>query len=99
MFDVIGDPLRYRFRLIGAEINAILGKDSTGQWMDEAFPDVIKTGILENYDHVATLASPLYRKGSPQYYVPEHRVNERLLLPIAGEDRACSILLGISVYS
>lgn len=99
MFDVSRDPFRCKFRLIGTEIVHILGSDTTGQWMDEAFPEVVKTGVNKDYEYAALNNKPLYRNGVPQYYVPEHRHIERIILPLVNEKQQCDILLGLSVYT
>ena len=34
--DVIHDPLRLRYRLIGTFVTALAGRDATGRWLDES---------------------------------------------------------------
>ncbi len=98
MFDVFHDPFRCKFRLAGTEIAEVLGKDTRGQWMDEAFPDILESGLADDYQSVAKSNRPVYRNGSPQYYMPDHRKIERLILPLVNEKQKCEILLGISIY-
>lgn len=35
LFDVIGDPRRFRYRLMGTDIADRIGSDLTGKWLDE----------------------------------------------------------------
>ncbi|MCZ4281486.1 PAS domain-containing protein [Kiloniella laminariae] len=99
MFDVHHNPTRFKFRLMGTEIATIVGKDAGGQWLDEAFPDLVSSGVYEDYSYVAETNKVLYRLGKPQYFVPEHKKIERLLMPLVDAENRCQILLGISVYS
>ncbi len=99
MFDVHHHPLRFKFRLLGTSITPIVGKEATNEWLDEAFPEVTATGVYEDYTYVAQSCSPLYRKGSPQYFVPDYKSIERLILPLVDKKGKCEILLGISVYT
>ncbi|MEH6629738.1 MAG: PAS domain-containing protein [Halopseudomonas aestusnigri] len=99
MLDVHRNPLRYEFRLLGTALIPILGKEATGQWVDEAFPDIINSGAFDDYNHVATTKEPLYRIGTPQYIVPEYKKIERVLMPLVDKNGDCNILLGISTYT
>ena len=37
MLDVVGDPRRFRYRLVGAKIAARVGRDSTGLFQEDAY--------------------------------------------------------------
>ncbi|HYL57295.1 MAG TPA: PAS domain-containing protein, partial [Candidatus Acidoferrales bacterium] len=39
--DVASSPLRFRFRLIGAEVTRLVGRDSTGKFWDEIYAPAI----------------------------------------------------------
>src|ERR1051326_8685450 len=41
MLDVFRAPLRYRYRLCGTEMVRSLGREVTGQWVDEVHPELI----------------------------------------------------------
>ncbi len=99
MLDVHRDPLRFKFRLLGTGLTPILGKDPTGVWLDEAFPGAISSGAYDDYKYIVETKSALYRKGTPQYIVPEYKTIERLLMPLVDKNNDCVILLGISVYT
>ncbi|WP_419902907.1 PAS domain-containing protein [Kiloniella sp.] len=99
MLDVYRNPLRFKFRLLGTALAPILGKEPTGQWLDEAFPGVMDSGAFNDYRYIAETNNALYRKGTPQYIVPEYKTIERLLMPLVDKNNQCEILLGISVYT
>ncbi|MFD2204596.1 PAS domain-containing protein [Kiloniella antarctica] len=99
MLDIHNDPLRYKFRLLGTALTPILGKEPTGQWLDEAFPDALNSGAYDDYHYVVRTQKALYRKGTPQYIVPEYKTIERLLMPLVDRDNNCQIILGLSVYT
>ena len=99
MLDVHRDPLRYKFRLLGTALIPILGKEPTGLWLEEAFPDALNSGAYDDYNYVVRTKQALYRKGTPQYIVPEYKTIERLLLPLVDSNNNCEIILGLSVYT
>src|SRR3546814_691455 len=43
LLDVFRDPWRFRMRLVGTGIVAHAGRDSTGRWLDDAFPNLRQT--------------------------------------------------------
>lgn len=98
MLDVQHDPIRFRFRLLGTRHVEAMKGDFTGQWLDEAFPNVIESESYAAYRMVAQELAPNYRKGQAHYHVPDYRTIERVLLPIEGEDGCARILLGLTVY-
>ena len=99
MFNVYHNPLRFKFRLLGTSIAPVVGKEASGEWLDEAFPDLVNTGVYDDYSYVAKNNKPLYRNGQPQYFMPDYKNIERLILPLVDEKGACEILLGISIYT
>ncbi len=99
MLDVYADPIKFKFRLMGSELVTTLGREVTGKWLDDIYPDAKTSGAFDDYCYVVENKLPLYRDDKPQYIVPDYHHIERLLLPFVDENQHCNILLGISVYT
>src|ERR1700687_5864957 len=66
MLDVFRDPLRYRYRLCGTEMVRSLGREVTGEWLDEAHPSLIATPqSRERFHFMAETRSATWRRGLP----------------------------------
>src|SRR5260221_4821858 len=64
MLDVHRHPLRFRYRLVGTLIVWSLGREVTGQWLDELHPDgTLKTTLYDRYCYVAETGRPTWRHG------------------------------------
>ncbi len=97
MVDVTHDPLRFRFRLMGTMHSETIGREVTGQWIDEAFPGFERAATYGDYLQVATELRPSYRKGRSDYHV-SFKMIERIMLPLVDEGGRCTIILAITVY-
>lgn len=92
-------PLRFRVRLMGTEHVTTMGHDPTGKWMDEAFPTFLTNPTYSDYVQVAENATPSYRAGRPLYHLDKEHVRmERIMLPLAGDDKSIDMMLAITVY-
>jgi hypothetical protein len=97
--DVQRTPLRFRYRLLGTEHVRVLGRDYTGQWIDEAHPAFLRSTAYPQFVAAAERASVGYRSGDTLIILPkDYRSMERLLLPLARDGRQVDMLLAISVY-
>lgn len=99
MFDVYREPLRFRYRLCGTELVRSLGREVTGQWLDDAYPDTAgHPQVLNRLLFMAETGAPTWRRGPPLLTRdPEHRVVETCLVPLAADGVKVDKLLGISV--
>jgi hypothetical protein len=97
--DVQRSPLRFRYRLLGTEHVRVLGRDYTGQWIDEAHPAFLRSTAYHQFVAAAERAAVGYRSGDTLIILPkDYRSMERLLLPLARDGRRVDMLLAISVY-
>jgi len=99
LYDVQRAPLRFRYRLVGTESVRLLGRDPTGQWFDEAFPNVLTTRSHENMVGVAMGGVLAYRRGVPPAILVGHDNgdSEFILLPLARDGSAIDMLIGLTV--
>lgn len=98
LVDVVHDPIRFRFRLMGTVHVEQMRRDVTGHWIDEVFPGFLASGSYLSYIDAATRLVPSYRKGPAEYHVADYKIIERLILPLAEPGAPCNILLAITVY-
>lgn len=99
LVDIQRQPLRFRYRLLGTEHVRVLGRDYTGQWIDEAHPDFAGSAAYTQFAAAAERAVGGYRRGNTLIILPkDYRSMERLLLPLARDGKTVDMLLAISVY-
>src|SRR5512135_2054733 len=66
MLDVFRAPLRYRYRLCGTETVRSLGREVTGEWLDEVHPALIANPqSRERFRFMAETGCPTWRRGPP----------------------------------
>ena len=107
MLDVHRDPLRFRYRLAGTYVVWSLGREVTGQWVDELHPECPLKAILhDRYCHAAETGRPSWRHGETIWERrPGYRWNrvrhflavENCIMPLATDGRTVDILFGASV--
>lgn len=99
MIDVFREQWRFRFRLIGTAIVTFTGRDSTGKWCDEVYPDFETTDAYRYMHDCAADGRPLYRTtrllSNPDR--PYQRA-QRIYLPLAADGRTTDIILSMTRY-
>lgn len=86
MIDVLRDPLRFRYRLIGTAICAFLGRDYTGRAVDKATygEGEILSRLLQLFTAAVEARAPVAYKGNIWYVSGrEWRQVEALLMPLS----------------
>ena len=99
MLDIFRDPLRFRCRLAGSDMVRSIGREVTGQWLDEVHPaSVTDPDSRDRFRIVAELGRPTWRLGKPRWArQPEFRITESLLVPLAADGRIVDKILAVSV--
>jgi hypothetical protein len=99
MIDVQRPPLRFRFRLVGTEIVKFTGRDVTGRWLDEIYPDYENTDAFRMHRDCAESGRPGYRKSGVLSNPGRNYVEaERLYLPLAEDGQEVDIVLVMTLY-
>ena len=100
MLDVVRDPFRLRFRLVGSEVVEQIKLNPTGKWLDEAMPHLSGSNeFMERYREVAETGEPSWKIGPPVLRRSNPiRAVENLLLPLAGKSEKVEILLMLSIF-
>ena len=94
LIEVLNNPRRYRYRLVGTTVVNASGEDRTGQYFNEFDFFKIHPVVMQQYDDAVDMARPLYslepftnlRNGS-NYEV------DRLLLPLSDDGESVDMLL------
>ena len=97
--DVLREPLRFRYRLIGSTISYLMSRDYTGSWLDEAHENFAASPARTDFVTAVTEAAGVYYRGQPLFHLEKNYVSmERLLLPLARNGRDVDMLMGITLY-
>ena len=88
LVDIVRDAgrLRFRYRLLGIEITKRAGRDMTGKWMEECFPDPNAFAMIErDYHQIIDTGTP--HLGQFNILAPgrEYIKANRLVLPMASD--------------
>ncbi len=99
LIEVHGDPPRFRCRLYGTGLVGAIGRDITGQWYDEAFPNFEREAQYQNFCHVVTTGTPHWRRGRLRIPVEkEHHLLERVHLPLASDGTTVDMILTFALF-
>jgi len=100
LVDIVRDPLRFRYRLVGTEHVMAFGRDTTGEWLDEAHPTFVTSSAYPGFVAAAGGAATSHYRGRPVYFVRKDFLSiERLILPLARNGWLPDIILGITVFT
>lgn len=100
LLDVQASPFRLRYRLVGTKVVHGIGREVTGQWLDEAHPEAAATpAYLERYRRVVESGIPSWRRGRPQLSIHlDFDTIENLILPLAEDGTHLDMLLAMTVF-
>jgi hypothetical protein len=100
LLDVEGKPPRFRYRVIGTRMVDALGRDLTGQWLDEAHESEGYRPEFPGYERVVNEREPQWRRGPPHFasYIDKCTGMERVFLPLASNGRDVDMILIIAVF-
>jgi hypothetical protein len=99
LLDVQREPFRLRYRLVGTRIVEAIGHETTGQWLDEAHPHVIrKPDYFDRYRGVIATKAPSRRRGPARLWTnQDYREIENVVLPLATDGTSVDVLAVLTV--
>ncbi len=99
LLDVEWDPFRLRFRVLGTAVNHAFGRDFTGKYFDEEFPDYeIAVGYKQRFE-VAKTGMPMHYSGRGTLrYDLDFKTIEWVLLPMARDGETVDMILSVISY-
>ncbi|HYM01853.1 MAG TPA: PAS domain-containing protein [Stellaceae bacterium] len=99
MVEMVGDPVRYRYRLVGTRIVAAMQRDVTGRWYDEAHPGVLDHPMHRYLEERWLAKRATWRRGRPWLHVdPDIYEIEQVVLPMARDGETVDLMLIITVF-
>lgn len=94
LLDVVGQPPRFRIRLMGTRLCEFFGGDFTGMWLDEVFPNIEKSLTYEGLMNAVGSKEPRWRSGKPALDIEKDFMDmERVYLPFARDGRTVDMVL------
>lgn len=99
LIDVSRGPLRFHFRLLGTSITRFAGRDMSGYWMHEIYPNFEGGAAHTALVRVVEERVPDYRRGRPlNIETPEGVLVERIYLPLADDGSTVDMILSLGVF-
>lgn len=84
LLDVVGDPPRFRVRLMGTRLREFFGAEQTGCWLDELFHNLKGSLIHIELQRTIETREPRWRRGKPALDIEKDYLDmERIYLPFA----------------
>lgn len=100
MVDVVGNPPRFRFRLLGTSLATAASRELTGKFFEDVDISGYEPDVLEDYEAVVRRRRPFCRIRSfdpaPEAFAEVWKTYERLLLPLAADGQVIDRILGCS---
>lgn len=94
LLDLIGEPTRFRYRLVGTGVTALYGREVTGAFVDEVDHSDLQWMLEADCITVATEQRPVFRLWDRIGKDDRSISHERLLLPLSKDGRSVDMLMG-----
>lgn len=88
------DDLRFLMKVHGSEVNAILGVDATGKYLDELLAESRWRKIVKGFKTCLSQRRPVLEEFSSVFPGREHIQVTRLVLPMSDETGRARFILG-----
>jgi hypothetical protein len=99
MLDVVGEPPRFKVRLMGTKVCEGAGGDYTGRYLDEAYPKFAQSSAACGLDFVLRTGRLNWRRGNPvMLNGKELMMIERVFLPFARNGKKIDMILSCILY-
>ena len=93
LIERVGEPPRFRIRLVGTTIATYLGADLTGRFLEDAFPSHRQMAGTRPYHEVWQQAAPAYDEMAYDWPGAAIRHVSRLVLPCGDDGRTVDLLV------
>jgi hypothetical protein len=94
MLDVVGEPRRFRYRLVGTKIVDYVARDSTGKFQEEAYSPAQAAENNAMYRWICKNKQPLRNYGVINWVRREFLKYEIANMPLAADGETVNIILG-----
>ncbi|HUC61069.1 MAG TPA: PAS domain-containing protein [Alphaproteobacteria bacterium] len=93
LVDVIGEPPRFRFRLVGTKVVEACGADHTGDFFEDAALETRGGERVDEYRLAVAGRHPMARRWTLDTEDDRHLQCERLILPLSADGERVDMLL------
>ena len=94
LIDVLNEPRRYRYRLVGTHVVTASGEDRTGRTFENVGFFKIHPAVLEQYARVVETGQPLHSLEPFTNFISGSTYEvDRLLLPLSSDGRSVDMLI------
>lgn len=95
LIDVLRDPYRFRFRLMGTLVVDYAGEDNTGKWFEDRMPNFDPSVFID----VAETGEPSWSRGRSKMRPEKNYYElERVRLPLATDGKTVDMILSLTVF-
>ncbi|MDF2365809.1 PAS domain-containing protein [Sneathiella sp.] len=91
--DVVQDPLRFRYRLLGTRITELAGRDATGKWLDEDLYGDKTDDILWLFRNCASTKQPIAVREQIQFVDRSWVTVDVVAFPLGDTDGNMTVIL------
>ena len=99
LLDVVGQPPRFRVRVIGTQFGDRLGYDTTGRFLDEVFEGFVGSGFHRRLTHTVASGQPHWSRGPLRWFCKEtYRTAERIHLPLARDGETVDMVFSVTCF-
>ena len=93
LLDVEPTPFRLRFRLLGTRVTTAVGRDETGNYLDEVYEPVYWERLRQHFVRVIGERRPLRMFGNMAHSLRPYVAAESIDMPLAGKDGGVEMIL------
>lgn len=94
LIDVVHEPLRLKYRLIGTHVVTASGEDRTGRFFDDVSFFKLHPAVMRQFEQVATSGRPLHSLEPFTNFVNGTTYEvDRLMLPLSGDGVRADMLV------
>lgn len=93
LIDVEQNPERFRFRLVGTWITDMIGRDSTGKYVDELYDEEHYNLAVEGYRYCVLHKAPAPAQGRMVHADKEFVKFEAVDLPLADDGETVNVIM------
>jgi len=94
LIDVLSEPRRYRYRLVGTHVTTASGEDRTGRTFENVGFFKVHPVVLEQYDRVVDTGQPFHSLEPFTNFISGSTYDvDRLLLPLSSDGRTVDMLI------
>lgn len=93
LVDVIHEPRRFRWRLIGTQLALRFGRDASGSWFEDLYQGAVLDSYVELYSAAVDQRRPVYYAGDLEFVGREFLHFASVHLPLSEDGERVNMLM------